>query len=286
MIKCLSLVNKAFSALLLTSLKDITVGNPFLLGDEIYDFIAASCIELRRLVINYRRFEYRTFSEIGLQLIGVRCKKLEELVIDGDFWGDESSRCFMSSFSHVRSLTLTENETTSVCHVLPPPGMSLWSNLTRINGNMLCDSNWQQALSQLPCLQSLSWIYGISDTDVQDFCLLCANMPIALTVQELELEAQHTDKVPMSDLGLCIALDTFLNLRKLTLRNTSISLTTEGIAQRIGRLKLLESLCFNITFYESTFTAEYLYTWLETNLSFLPKSLREVKLNEYIWKRS
>jgi hypothetical protein len=116
-----------------------------------------------------------------------------------------------------------------------------WISLRRVEGDILRDSLWAEAISTLPNLKEIRLESDeIRNSNIINFCNLCKDKPICETLKVWYFSADdlgmctdgyehHRKKI--TDGGLYALLDTFLNMSAITFHNTKITLTKTNIVQ-------------------------------------------------------
>jgi hypothetical protein len=226
----------------------------------------------------YHSIDYDDLHVMELQGIGNNCRNIEELCLKASH--RQNTPIDLSSFPNLRKLTLQRFEFT------PPNDMQDWTNLTHVEGIVLGPLQ-ARAVSTLPNLKEIRCEpYLTSNQDIMEFCCLCKERSVSSTLKVFEIS--DYDDVPLvytsriSDDGLCLVLDTFLNLTTIIINHSDITLATVNIAQKLGNLSQLKILKFKDTkiFFSAT-NSDLICEWLEISLPYFPKSLEIVQLLNY-----
>ena len=235
----------------------------------------------------------------GLCAIGQSCTKLEDfsLHISRSFTMQDGVTDFLRAFPQIRSLCVRPVESRgnvdvspmilssgrcvspdNTCSTLVLPELPPLRKLERLDGSLLSQHPWREAVSQLSSLREITWRCRVSDVHVKSFAELCKGRPIASTLTKLELLSEHQpagreddeddfegsangittsngahaladNRVTLAprtvtDSGLKYVLETFTNLQHLSISCANVSLSAPGIVASLGRLHKLEVLEF------------------------------------------
>jgi hypothetical protein len=273
-----SAINKMFDQMIFECITEVKISIdseanyiPTVVNDIICD-----CKKLRGLRISVTGVLSGWAGDGGifetLQQIGNNCTNVEELYLEALDRRQFPKKLFASP--NLCRLSLKNFD------ILPPSNMQNWINLRVIEGNSLICTSWAHAISTLTNLKEIKCV--ISNQNIIDFCNLCKEKSICnLDLSEVldlsdDLERGYFQK-KISDDGLYSVLDTFLNLTALKFQNTNITLSTPGIAEKLGTLSQLKILVFLETklFFDGNFTL--IDEWLQNSLPYFPKNLEIIE---------